>query len=580
MNTKFHPARRLASLLLLAASIPAARGGDVPDLAALDTAIANNDPAIRITGDITLPASRTINASLDFKPPFKLFKGATSLDLIINGAMPNRPEHFFGKKAGTFEWEPGDIRGMMGKTSTTPGSDRLAEWWGALSSAGLIFHSNPAIQLQLRQADDDTRAINCAVGAVPVNSAAATPTEPYTVQLGSGLYYISCPVILTNTKCTLRGRSSFNTGLIAFTNPDVPAEWQWLAHTSGFTWMKRLNPGDGNTAFQNTSNHVAMIYVGGTVFQTPAPPLPLYPAHFQKKRNPDPAAALTKVYDIGFGPMKEFPDDPTQTNCPAYYWPDPSFTPGNAAMSHVSCLHGPDAVSSLVGPGTLLQNINGGNYTAYGVGFCESTVVDGFTFHGFHMNNMGAKSTAPGHGIFLPSQTSNCTIEKGTIGAGYHMFWPGAPDDPCNPNDRGLLDMIAIVAQGTNVKISNIHIEHCHVGVDIISSLQGSPPTDVFVTNVDYNVDTSAPSYQNYSPHAALVRIRGRGREDEAPNDLQVNATIRNTAIAKPHLSFPHLSEPGSSFSVVPSLLQNQPAFPTMAYYKRGSNADPRSPLF
>jgi hypothetical protein len=533
MKTKYPLVRRLASLMLLAAAVPAARATDVANETDLRNAAAANAPAIKVTGNITLtltPLVISAASSLDFQPGCKLLKGASTVDVIINGPMPNRPEHFFAKGT-TYEWQPGDIRGLMGKTSTAPGADRLPEWWGALSGG---YTSAPA-------PEDDARAINCAVGAVCVDSTGGTPAEPYTVQLGSGIYYISCPVILTNTKCTFRGRSSFNTGLVAYVDANSPAGWRWSDHKSKFSWMQRVSPlssTDKTTTIYDNVDQVAMVYIGGAAFSGSNP-------HFQKARNADPAAALTNIYDLGLQPVPQ------------------ASLPGTP-MSLISSLHNSSTTSSSLQTGTVLQNINGGSYTGYGVGFCQSTTVNDLTLHSFHMNNYGADATYTGHPIFLPVNTRNCRIVKGTIGAGYHKT-------------NGLLDLIGILAQGTNVQISDIHIEHCHAGVDIIASPIGYPPTTVTVTNVDYF--TADPSFGTLN---GVVRIRGAGAEDETPLDAQVVAKVTNSYAQNHTTSLALLYEPGAPFASSTGRVLSSDA-PGMAFYSRllsGGALTRRGPLW
>lgn len=545
MKTNKSIIRRLALLAVLAASILSAYGvPPIPIATEAELEAHKNDTGtLRIVDNITLTQDILIGGGvvLEFAPGLKFLKGVNSVNVVIQGALPTRPECIFapGPPPLLRKWKPGEIRGVMGNR------DRLAEWWGARANS---------------TSTDSVRAINCAVGAVPVSSATGVGNGPHTVQLGSGLYYISGPIVMTNTQCTLRGRSSFNSGLVAI--PNGESGFKWLDHLSRYDRITRFDPAsqsDFSVQTFTSSNHAAMVYVGGADFTSAG-----IAAHFQQFRNPDRFAAKTSVYDLAFGPLGEYPYPATPQN------PDPPYMPNNGRMSSISCLHNENVNASCVNTGTVLQHINGGEYTAYGVGFCDLTTVDGLVLHGFHMNNSGTYATKPAHPIYLPPGTTNCTIETGTVGGGYHKYPPQPYGTPLPASGfwSGSLDVVGIVARGTGIVIRDVHMEHCHVGVDVIASPVSpvsKPPTDVRITNVDYF--TADPAW---TVHHAVVRLRGPLAENSIPDDGHLNVVIRNITTQNQGEYHYLLYEPGTGSPFF--LYDKVPVYttaPMMTYYRR-----------
>jgi hypothetical protein len=491
----------------------------------LRDAAAWNAPNIKVMQDITLtqPLALSSASSLDFAPGAKLRKGTPAGDVVLDGPLPDRPEQFFAAGTGNppLEWEPGEIRGQMG------GEPRLAEWWGAVPGDPLN--------------GDDTRGINCAVGAVT-----GVLGLSHTVQLGSGTYCISCPVIMTNALCILKGRSSLGTVLKAVTNtPQTPVGWRWIDHKSKFTRMTpvTLPPGTttppGLTGFVDDSNHVAMIYIGGAGFSGSN-------LHFQLNRpSLDPVVAHSSVFDIAFFTLPE------------------SSMPDNARLSLISTLHDAGTQYSSVGQGSLIQNIHGADFSAYGVGFCQQTTVYGLKMQGFQLSNFSTSASVAGHPVFLPQYTLNCEIKNGTVG-GYHL-------------SAGKPDIIGILVQGTNVTVNDVQIETCHVGVDIIASADSQNPAGVAVNNVFYLANTS-----NFAPSAAVVRIRNASNENAVSSF--VNATLTQIVSLLQTTAFPLLYQPGASFTGtgdpqrVPPVING--AFVSLTFYNKWMGSPPDGPLF
>ncbi|HWB05572.1 MAG TPA: hypothetical protein VG796_21315 [Verrucomicrobiales bacterium] len=492
--------------------------------AQLRTALASGVPRVVIDQDITLTldddatvAGRQlkvpVGVSLEFTNDSKLRKGMANVEIWLNGSVPSREQHchFFdtGIDPNTStpnEWAPGEIRGLFG------GMARRPEWWGASASPDPI--TDPAVL----ETEDDTKAINCAVGAIL--DTALPPSGGnggHTVLLSSGNYYISGPIVMSNSRCILRGVPEFGTKIRAFKRINSIPGWRWEDVKGAYSWVRarQFFPPATNTgpfAFDNLvhePNHTSMIYIGGfLVAQTGAP------IHIAHRSSTDFA---NSVHDLVLVALPESDLQMPMSLITNLTLPGTGFLQTGAEVN------------------TLLENIKGSNFSGYGIGFNSWALLRGVTIRNFDLGPVDPAATKAAHPIFVPSHIAAITVETGSIKSNHRGIFPKA-------SGFNKFDTIGILSQGL-VRIKDVAITDCHVGVDVMGN---DGIGAVSLNGIDYDTGASL-SPSPFAPFAGVVRIRHYAFENQGAGNI--SSLLNNITAGIAHADMPLLFEPGFTFS-------------------------------
>lgn len=485
-------------------------------------------PGIRIAADIQISGTYDDDPAtpgaqfripvyfvLEFNPGCKLQKGATGAELLVEGSLPDRSQQYFGLAPGEsgLEWQPGEVRGHMA------GMARRPEWWGAFPNDE---PSDPVESPNI----DDTRGINCAIGAVPGNGGlSARPGDGIqfivenggtTVLLRSGHYYISAPIFLSCSRSILRGApcppseaANPSTTIHAYINNSAPSGWRWKDETSQsvYTWIHGHEQdvttwntwsAEPDTEHLTGLRQVAMIYMGGFAWDYVNPP--------EAGTNPLPSQLkyrtfstfATAVHDLELVAISG--GVPLSTPLASGQQTLPMSLISNYARENFAF------TGSKIEENSLIENIRGSQFSGYGIGFNFFNAINGLAIRKFYLGPVDTNPIVdiPPQPIYLPRASGACLVEYGTV-KGDHL---GSKTVPVNGIQVPVVahskwDITAINAQGL-VNISHVKIENCQVGVDLIGNDSYSA---INVENVDYT-DTITTAGSTYIPRSAVVRLR------------------------------------------------------------------------
>lgn len=432
---------------------------------------------VTVTADIPVTESGKIvkaETRLEFSPGRKLI-GSPGMSLTINGIIPDRPEQFFEN------WTPGQISGAMA------GMPRRPEWWGGMPN----------------DERDDDHAINCAIRVKFDNTGYGQAGAR--IVLGAGVYRISEPIDLRNSRSIIEGQSSWGTFIKATTTGN-----KWHSH---------------RVADENfPAGHVAMIWIGsGGTSAAPEPPGLTW------------TSFGTSVRNVCLG--------------------------GHAEIPNLSLISAKAGAQTFVEEMSILDGINGEGFSAYGVGFSDTTVVNGLKLSNFSIVTPSF-GRLPGNDslplpLYIPPNSVNFTVESGTLGG-----WSQG-------NDGWL--MTGVTARGMHTKLSSLHIESVKYGILIPHSNAGSS------ISIDC-VDVKCPGI-NADPGSSVVRIEASATQ---PQNLQSSVTAQNIR-ARDGSSRYLLQDPAFSVNLNVEEARQHSATPTeahMAFYARGVGRRPDGRLW